>query len=226
MAAPAGTASHRVVLRVGEKQFFTTKTTLAPARFFATLWALAEPGDGGEYFVDGDAELFEHVLRFLRTRRFPLFYSRQDGFDQALYLTLLKQARFYQVEALAAWIAEKRYLDAVWTSSRTVSDTIYGERQFLHMQEKLWTSGEVSHALSIKETGSSSKQWKCPGNVWKHDGNRLACHRARCPGLNGDSLVYMRTWKVEVQLTAVEIRDSVLAAGPDPDGPPPYDFTD
>ncbi|KAK4077984.1 hypothetical protein Purlil1_12182 [Purpureocillium lilacinum] len=224
MAAPAG-ASNRVVLRVGEQQFITTKTTLAPARFFTTLWVLAEPADG-EYFVDGDAQLFAHVIRFLRTRRFPLFYSRQDGFDQALYLSLLKQARFYQVEALEAWIAEKRYLDAVWISSRTVSDTLYGERQFLHMQEKLWTSAEVPHVLSLKELGSVTKQWRCPGNVWKHDGNRLFCYRARCPGLAGYSMADMRTWKAEVRLTAVEIRDGVLDAGPDPDGPPPYDFVD
>ncbi|UNI14659.1 hypothetical protein JDV02_001264 [Purpureocillium takamizusanense] len=237
--APAGTGNDRVVVRVGEKQFFTTKTTLAPARFFATLWALAEPAattadGGGEececYFVDGDAGLFEHVLCFLRTRRFPLFYSRQQGFDQGLYLALLQQARFYQVQALEAWIAEKRCLDAVWISSRAVSDTLYGDRQFLHMQEKLWASAEEAQVLSLKETGSASKQWRCPGNVWKHDGNRLACHRARCPGgLTGLSLADMRTWKVELRLTAVEIRDSVLDAGPDPppaDGPPPYDFTD
>ncbi|KAK4068505.1 hypothetical protein Purlil1_13789 [Purpureocillium lilacinum] len=54
-------ASNGVLLCIGGQQFIMTETTLAPVRFLATLWALAEPA-GGEYLVKGDAQLFERLI--------------------------------------------------------------------------------------------------------------------------------------------------------------------
>ena len=67
----------------------------------------------GSYFIDADPEIFKHILRYLRTRAFPLFYSRADGFDYGLYAALLAQAKFFGIPRLADWIRNRKYQEAV-----------------------------------------------------------------------------------------------------------------
>jgi hypothetical protein len=67
-----------------------------------------EPEGDGTYFIDADADLFEHLLRFMRRPEvLPLFYDQAKGFDYDLYNRLQAEAEYFQVNALYEWIKEK-----------------------------------------------------------------------------------------------------------------------
>lgn len=214
-------ASDRVTVRVGEREFFTTRATLGPSTFFTTLWAL-HPPEQTEYFVDGDPVLFEHVLRYLRTRIFPLFFDPVKGHDTCLYFALLQQAKFYQIEALESWLARERYKDAVETKSRVVCKLMYGERQISNAIESTFGSGERIQILAYRE--SVEKNWPCPEKIWQHDGHRDACFEAMCQGrLFPAKPVDMRVLWATMMVTSTEFCEEVcLPVGPSSDEPPPY----
>lgn len=67
----------------------------------------------GSYFIDADSTLFEHILRYLWRRVFPIFYDIDKGYDHALYLALLEEARYFQIAQLQEWLENKRYLYAL-----------------------------------------------------------------------------------------------------------------
>lgn len=71
--------------------------------------------EDGPYVIDADANLFEHVLRYLRRGVFPLFYEESKGHNFGLYLALLKEARYFKIKRLEQWLDKKRYLDTVKT---------------------------------------------------------------------------------------------------------------
>lgn len=218
--APANPLMDRVVLRVGEKQFFTSRATLSTSGYFNVLWTLM-PADQPEYFVDADPELFEHTLRYLRTQIFPLFYARDDGFDVVKYWALHNQAKLLQIDALASWIANEMYLNAVSVKTRLISTTAYGEEQLRTLQQKDWTSGDRVKSLSVKQTDARSA-WKCPDGVIAHDGDSKACSRANCTFSRGNNYKAMRVFKVEALVETIEVNKEVLVAATTLEVPPPY----
>ncbi|OAA67584.1 BTB/POZ fold domain containing protein [Cordyceps fumosorosea ARSEF 2679] len=220
--ASAPVLDNRVVLRVGEKQFFTTRATLAESHLLATLLSTEATHDG-EYFLDADPEMFDQVMRFLRTRRFPLFYDQASGYDTAKYLELLVAAQFYQIPTLEMWLTEKRYLGAMNIKSEYKRYRLFGTDQITRMHELCWDREEQGRVLSISET--KGKAHACPQKLWRHDGDQNKCMKARCFQLRssaGVGPVTMRLLDVTVLVTKAEIRESVLSAGSYPDGPPPY----
>jgi hypothetical protein len=54
----------------------------------------------GSYFIDADAELFEHILHYLRHGVLLVFYDKSNGHDHAQYLALLKEAEYFQITQL------------------------------------------------------------------------------------------------------------------------------
>jgi hypothetical protein len=44
---------------------------------------------------------------------FPLFWSKSEGFDYALYHRVQTEAEVFKVDALHDWIRDKKYLDAI-----------------------------------------------------------------------------------------------------------------
>jgi phytoene desaturase (3,4-didehydrolycopene-forming) len=103
-------------LQVCDRHFTTTKDTLTgESGFFSSL--LSGPWDNvlddGSYFIDTDPTLFEHILRYLRRGVFPLFFDTIKGHDYHLYISLLAEARYFQIPRLARWLEQKRYLAAV-----------------------------------------------------------------------------------------------------------------
>ena len=76
-----------IALQVGERRFTTTRDTLmAESDFFASLlsgrWNNAMKN--GAYFIDADANLFDHILRHLRRGAFPLFFDKSKEYDREL----------------------------------------------------------------------------------------------------------------------------------------------
>lgn len=226
--APTPVLDSRVVLRVGEKQFFTTRATLAESHLLTALLS-TEATQDGEYFLDADPDMFSQLLRFLRTRRFPLFHDQASGYDTARYLELLAAAQFYQIPTLEMWLAEKRYLGAMNIVSEYKKYRLFGTDQITRMHELCWDREEQGRILTISET--KGKAHACPQKLWRHDGDQRKCINARCFQLRSsttvpaplNNVVTMRLVDLTALVTQANIRESVLSAGAYPDGPPPYE---
>jgi phytoene desaturase (3,4-didehydrolycopene-forming) len=224
----SASAPERIQLQIGEKTFHTTKATVAESSVLASLVNLPPP-DNGVYFVDADPALFEHILRYLRTGMFPLFYDAEKGHDLCLYFALLNQARFYQIERLHTWLGAEGYLDAVKRRTWANSMTLYGEQQIEHLEELTHLKNETLRILKVKQ--SIQKCYKCPHGIWKHDGRRNVCVRDGCPGRASQALsrtldeVEMRVLKIDYVVNAVVIENEQalpVAEEEEASNPPPY----
>lgn len=220
-------ASERIVLQIGEKTFHTTKATISKSRFLSKLFSLRCPSED-PYFLDADPLLFEHILRYLRTRIFPLLYDQNTGqHDEPLYFSLLHQAKFYQIDRLESWIANKTYLRAVRRLTRAGTVTMSGDRPLQQQIDHMTRSH--SEALTILKVESNvQKAHRCPNGNWQHDNNRDGCIQDSClSGLINAAghQVQMRILKVDYVATSVAV-DQTLAMADGADStsvpPPPY----
>jgi hypothetical protein len=198
----------RIKVRVGETVFHTTKATLIESQLFASLFALSPPEDD-EYFVDNDPELFTHVLRYLRTKLYPLFYDRASGHDKVMYSALLQQAEFYQIPSLTTWFSERNWLQAVRKSTKRFSHSFVGKGQMANMHA-YWARDEELTVTSVNTT--KQKKIKCPRDIWEHDGNMGACTRHGCyrVGSTTDPIQPMQILEIEGFLTKVEVLQDLL----------------
>jgi hypothetical protein len=83
-------ADNHIILDVSGRKFRTSKSVLSVSPYFESLltrWEdCADLQADGSYYVDADADTFEHILNFMRRpSRFPLYWNKKDGFDYALY---------------------------------------------------------------------------------------------------------------------------------------------
>ncbi|CAJ2512643.1 Uu.00g007620.m01.CDS01 [Anthostomella pinea] len=170
----------RIKLQVGERQFITSRDTLkGESTYFAALLSGRWPATDadGSYFIDSDPALFEHVLRYLRTGNFPLFFdSATHTFDYGKYVALLGEAKYFGIAQLEKWIENKRYLDAVeieYTTHQAESTDLfqqpYSGRRTVKADEKL----EFTYGWGTK------KVFICPRAIGAHRGNPDACG-AKC----------------------------------------------
>ncbi|KAH8180091.1 hypothetical protein LIA77_01610 [Sarocladium implicatum] len=205
-------ADARIRVRIGETVFHTTKATLIPSQLFASLFSLPEPADG-EYFVDGDPELFTHILRHLRTKTYPIFYDNVSGHDIPLYAAVRQQAEFYQLSDLAAWLSEKKYLKVIRKAHKHFSHTFVGKEQMANMNS-YWGRDEQLQILVCNKT--TKKEYQCPAMEWRHHGaiGKSQCMRERCylkvKGSVPMSGVQQSALEVEGVLTSVEIFEDLL----------------
>ena len=110
-----------------------------------------------------------YILRYLRRGIFPL-YENHRGHDYALYLELLKDARYFQIPRLEAWIRERRYIDAVkWEYSAESVEGAVG------LVETTKSDVEVQHHPHCE----TRKVYMCPYGVLTHThrGNPQLCGR-------------------------------------------------
>jgi BTB/POZ domain-containing protein KCTD9 len=176
--SPSERKDPKVTLQVGEQRFITTSMTLAESGFFSALlsgnWDDAQPD--GSYFIDADPKLFEHILRYLRRRVFPIFYDKSTGHDYAMYLALLEEAKYFQIPRLEKWLGDQTYLRAVKVrySARELGD-------INSIENTVGTDTELEYCPTWK----TKKIYLCPRRVYVHRGNRDACGRA-CEKARGD----------------------------------------
>jgi len=121
-----------ITLQVGERRFTALPSTLSDrsqyfAAFFSGLSRQTKLADGA-LFIDGDGDSFEHLLRYLRLKVKPLFWSHKDGFDVQKYQALQVTADYFGVEGLSEWIKDKMYHKAVTihTSTQVLKDVKVG----------------------------------------------------------------------------------------------------
>jgi hypothetical protein len=85
------------------------------SRYFDVLFSgrWGDKQDDNSYFIEADSDVFEHILRYLRTGVLPIFYDNTNGHDYAKYHSLLGEAQYFGIDRLCRWIQERKYLDAV-----------------------------------------------------------------------------------------------------------------
>lgn len=173
----------RVTLQVGERRFTTLRDTLTSesAYFAARLsgrWN--DTDEDGSYFIDADPGMFEHILRYLRSGNFPVFFDAgTQMFDHAKYSSLLGEARYFGIPKLEEWIEKGRYLDVVRIKQSTIiSDDIDPQgSEYLNRTVQANTRVDFSTAWGTKQV------YVCPRGILVHRGDKnrcgLACEKAR-----------------------------------------------
>jgi hypothetical protein len=70
-----------VVIKTSQRNFVTDPDgwLLYFDNLFSRIWG--DDQEDGSYFIETDANLFEHILRYLRTGVLPVFYDRLSGHD-------------------------------------------------------------------------------------------------------------------------------------------------
>ncbi|CAO2654971.1 Nn.00g117040.m01.CDS01 [Neocucurbitaria sp. VM-36] len=166
-----------VTLNIGGRKFTVARDTLRESKLFRLqlsdnyTWT---PEADGSYFLDADPDLFVHILRFMRRpSAFPLFYNSATGFDYDLYNRLEVEAEYFQLDALHAWIKEKKYLQAVKVS------TGYPVMQDLEeVGPNMYQANRSDDWHVIPRT---RKVYLCPRQIHVHRGHPelcgAACHR-------------------------------------------------
>lgn len=169
-----------ITLDVGGRIFRTYRVTLQDSQWlyaWTERWLSSQPLDS-PLFLDADPDLFEHILRYLRRQEvFPLFWSRDRGFDYDLYNRLEAEAGHFGIPALEDWIKEKKYLQAVTVKrGRPLTqsmDELGVEKEFQSTEYERYTSNKINRI------------YLCPRNIPVHRGRRGACGMA-CERARGD----------------------------------------
>lgn len=171
-----------ITLNVGGRKFQTELATLTEGsgllrRMLSPSWNWEAQADGS-YFLDADAELFEHLLRFMRRpETFPLFYTKADGFGYDLYNRLEAEARYYQMDTLENWLKGKIYLQAVICHTR---DAIVQNLDSFSVKTIPTYEFEEHHMIPRKK-----KVYICPRGIFVHHGDKDRCGQA-CRRAQGD----------------------------------------
>ncbi|KAI1095504.1 BTB/POZ protein [Rostrohypoxylon terebratum] len=170
--------SSRVTLQVGERRFTAFRDTLISesAYFRARLsgrWNDAD--EDGAYFIDADPDIFEHILRYLRSNNFPVFFDASTlTFDHAKYISLLGGARYFGISKLEEWIEHEQYLDVVQiqTSAIQIPDV---DAQGIECLARTTTA---NNRVDIKTAWDTEQVYVCPRGIFVHRGDRDKCGQA------------------------------------------------
>ncbi|KAL8914393.1 MAG: hypothetical protein Q9172_007091 [Xanthocarpia lactea] len=177
---PQPPTSVPIILQVGEQRFHVNQDTLSGSEMLAAKvsrrWDSDKQADGS-YFVDGDPEVFTHILRFLRLGVYPLCYDNLKGHDYGLYTAIQKQADYLGVEHLVAWLAKKRYLQAIVTETKA---------RLMEDEDEIAGTYSSDVLMEYFPTWRTVKKYVCPRGIGKHYGNPGGCGRA-CRSAQGDA---------------------------------------
>ncbi|KAH7088826.1 hypothetical protein FB567DRAFT_318876 [Paraphoma chrysanthemicola] len=179
--APNQPYPNPITLDIGSRTFKTSLSTLQESGLFRQqlseryTWA---PQVDGSYFLDADPDLFAHLLRFMRRPEvFPLFYTKDRGFDYDLYNRLEAEAEYFQLDTLREWIMEKKYEKAV-----VVHTSIAMAKEVDEVVPK-------KHSVNVEEDWHviprTRKVYVCPRGIFVHRGDPDRCGQA-CRKARGD----------------------------------------
>ena len=90
-----------------QRNFITDpETWLGQSIYFKKLFSgqWGDQQEDGSYFIETDADIFEYILRYLRTGVLPVFCDSRKGHDFALYQALLEEAEYFVIERLEKWL--------------------------------------------------------------------------------------------------------------------------
>ena len=178
----------RVHLLISDRDFITSRDTLIQESeyFRALLSDKYESKDScGKYFVDGDPDLFQDILRYLRRGIYPLYWTRSEGHNYARYLALSEEAKYFQIDRLAQWLDDEKYLLAVTVKmSATVFKGLEAIKDGLKdTVDKMDTNTEYVSYTHI------DKIYICPRGIGLHRGDPSRCGR-QCANAQGESYTF------------------------------------
>jgi phytoene desaturase (3,4-didehydrolycopene-forming) len=178
---PLGPATGEpITLQVGGRRYTTFRSTLTDgsnyfARLFSAEWQ--RPQADGSYLIDADEELFLHILRYLRSGALPIFYNNSTGHDYGMYLALLGEAQFFQIDRLRDWLRNKEYEKAVkieYSAEECEGFQQLAKTCYSHLQ------------VEYHPTWITKKVYICPRGIFVHRGRPSACGMA-CKKAQGDA---------------------------------------
>ncbi|KAI2624534.1 hypothetical protein GGS26DRAFT_593148 [Hypomontagnella submonticulosa] len=164
-----------ICFRVGERHFIALHDTLIrQSEYFAARY----PNKQDYYdtvFIDTDPNIFEHIINFLRTGIYPLFFDvSTQTFDHAKYFPLLAESQRFGIKKLVDWIANKKYLSAVRiTKSVIVLDDISSG----HLQDYLNQGSPADGQVEVSTSWTMKNFYLCPRGIRLHNGDRSRCGR-------------------------------------------------
>ncbi|KAK1724005.1 uncharacterized protein BDZ83DRAFT_624373 [Colletotrichum acutatum] len=126
----------QIKLEIGGRRFVSSMDVLERSPWFKFIFSInfRDWYRDGVFHFDNDGDLFAHILRFLRTGMYPLFWDARNGFDYAMYATIQQQARYYMLYDLEAWIAQQKYHDVVETQVIHQKFIISNSQGWIHEQ--------------------------------------------------------------------------------------------
>jgi hypothetical protein len=164
--------SNTIVLDVCGRKFRTTKSTLQTSDYFSNLitrWEdCTDRQEDGSFFVDADPDTFEQLLNFMRRpSRFPLYWTKEKGFDYVLYDKLAAEADIFLLHDLRDWIRQRRYLGAIRTDQKITKQPLLN---FSNTYNSLQGDAVIENFYG--DAGGSGP-YRCPRGL--HDGCPSAC---------------------------------------------------
>jgi hypothetical protein len=123
-----------ITIKTSQRSFVTDpERWLGRSLYFENLFS-EEWGDkqeDGSYFIEADAHIFEHTLRYLRTGVLPVFYDKEAGHDFPLYQALLEESMYFAIDRLQKMVTRAKiprsYKDPLYryrdSRSRIISKT-------------------------------------------------------------------------------------------------------
>ncbi|EFQ35269.1 uncharacterized protein GLRG_10413 [Colletotrichum graminicola M1.001] len=137
----------QVKIEVGGRRFVTTFEVLEKSPWFRNLFSIDFRNwyHDGVFHIDNDGDLFAHILRYLRTGLYPLFWDSRNGFDYPMYAMIKQQAHHYMLHDLEVWIVAQKFHDVVETQVIHQKVLIPHNQEWIHEQRLI---GNHSYVIS------------------------------------------------------------------------------
>ncbi|KAK1600741.1 uncharacterized protein LY79DRAFT_534560 [Colletotrichum navitas] len=137
----------QVKIEVGGRRFVTTFEVLEKSPWFKSLFSIDFRNwyRDGVFHIDNDGDLFVHILRYLRTDLYPLFWDSRNGFDYPMYAMIKQQAHHYMLHDLEVWIVAQKFHDVVETQVIHQKVLIPHNQEWIHEQRLM---GNHSYVIS------------------------------------------------------------------------------
>ncbi|KAF2793744.1 hypothetical protein K505DRAFT_325268 [Melanomma pulvis-pyrius CBS 109.77] len=210
--APSSSNSSFIILDVGGRKFRTIKATLIHYTYFNSLIdeRFNNQQEDGSYFIDADPDVFEHVLDFMRRgTTFPLFWSKEKGFDFALYNKLSCEADYFGLHDLRDWIRKKKFQRGIYASGiKVITTPIYDCHESFFIDDDSVSDGTSLNYLKAEIVNTPETQkWVCPGYE-SHDDPSVCYDLMSEACLNHDSGDLAGHWEKSTKVHVLTIRET------------------
>jgi hypothetical protein len=199
-----------IVLNVGGRKFSTLKSTLKSFSWFDEHIDWEDNKTGDAVFIDANPDIFAHILNFMRRgSKFPLFWSKRDGFNVELYNELEIDADYFGLDDLRDWIRAGKFQDVLVTSDVMVKSKLLWTIVAPDQKDNIEGTNTEIVSSTIIDTDAEYKRWVC--GMYPDHSNSEDCD---CEdGIKGE----WDTAKKEVVLLLRETRIDMRACvnGPD-----------
>ncbi|KAI9282596.1 BTB/POZ protein [Sporodiniella umbellata] len=175
-----------VKLNIGGKSFATQKQTLIKSSFFKNMFESecknSLKTEQGEWIVDRNGTLFEHILDFLRIGNL----SWIDGRDLVMMKGLMAEADFYGIPTLTEYLntKEEQVKEKQFEVMRLESFNLIAGLDLQYQPEEAFSPLYHQNYLVLSVFKAQVKTYICPRGIYVHTlryGCGRKCNRERDP---------------------------------------------